>query len=245
MNIKIILAYDGSCFNGSQKQPNKNTVQDKLEEVLKIIGITNKINFSGRTDKNVHACGQVVSLTILYFWHNLSKLKQILNKYLPNSIVIKDIQEVNNLFHARFSAKKRVYRYILSTAKPSPFQDKYVYFCENINEKKINSGIAIFQGIHDFKYFSKNGSDPKSTIREIYSIKFYKYQNLYIFKFTANSYLRSQIRMIVSFLLKISQGKLTIHDLQNQLNCKKLISWTLAPPNGLYLTKVTYDNLPN
>lgn len=245
MNIKITLAYDGSCFNGSQKQPNKNTVQDKLDEIFKVIGINEKINFSGRTDKNVHAYGQVVSLNIPHFWHNLSKLKQTLNQHLPNSIVINNIQEVDKLFHARFSAKKRVYRYIISTANPSPFQDKYVHFCKNIDEAKIKNAIKLFKGVHNFKYFSKNGSDPKSTIREIYNIKFYKYQNLYIFKFTANSYLRSQIRMMVSFLLKISQDKLTINDLQNQLNCQKLISWTLAPPNGLYLTKVTYDNLLN
>ena len=245
MNVKIIFSYDGSVFNGSQVQPSKDTVQDKFEEVLNAIGISSKLNFSGRTDKNVHATYQVASLLLPKFWTNLEKLKSTLNKQLPNSIYIKIISNVADDFHARFSAKKRTYRYLISTKQPSVFSANYIHFEKHIDIKKIQEAIGLFKGIHDFKYFSKNGSEPKSTIREIFDIKFYKYKDIYVFKFTANSYLRSQIRMIVSFLLKISEGKLQLEDLKTQLSCKKLISWTLAPSSGLYLTKVTYDNHSN
>ncbi len=240
MNIKITFAYDGSQYNGSQSQPQRNTVQDKFEEVLKVIGIENQLKFSGRTDKNVHATGQVASLKLPNFWKDLEKLKDTLNQHLPNSIQVKDIRQVDDEFHARFSAKKRVYRYILSQKQVSAFNNNYLHHHPNINETKIQEAIKLFIGVHDFEYFSKKGSDPKSTVREIYDIKFYQYKDCYIFKFKANSYLRSQIRMMVSFLLKISLGKLTLVDLKNQLERKKLISWTLAPSNGLYLSKITY-----
>ncbi len=239
-NIKIVFSYDGSRYNGSQTQPNKNTVQDIFEESLKRIGIESKLILSGRTDKNVHATGQVASLQIPSFWQDLKKLKNTLILQLPNSIQIKNIKKVNKDFHARFSAKKRSYRYIISSKPITAFNDNYLYHFTKIDEKIIKKAIKEFIGIYDFENFSKNGSDPVSTIREIYDIKFYKYKDFYIFKFKANSFLRSQIRMMVSFLLKISQGKLTIEDLKNQLQKKELKSWTLAPANGLYLSKISY-----
>ena len=239
-NIKIVFSYDGSKYNGSQTQPERNTVQDIFEEALKRLKIDSKLNLSGRTDKDVHATGQVASLLIPSFWQDLIKLKNTLSKQLPSSIQIKSIKEVDENFHARFSAKKRVYRYILSTKPTTAFNGNYLHYHQNINIKLIQEAMKLFIGTHNFEYFSKNGSEPKSTVREIYSVNFYKYKELYIFKFTANSYLRSQIRMMVDFLLKISDGKLTTNDLKNQLQKKEQVSWTLAPSNGLYLSRVFY-----
>ncbi len=240
MTVKITFSYDGSRFNGSQTQPQKDTVQDIFEETLRRLQINSKLILSGRTDKDVHASGQVASLELPAFWTDLKKLKESLLKQLPNSICIKSIKPISDDFHARFSAKNRYYRYIISTVPTTPFNSNYTYYHSNINKAKINEAIKLLVGIHDFEYFSKKGSEPKSTTREIFDIKFYKYKDCYIFKFKANSYLRSQIRMMVSFLLKISDGKLTLKDLENQLKKKELVSWTLAPANGLYLSKITY-----
>ena len=240
INIKITLSYDGSRYNGSQKQPSKNTVQDEMEEALERLKINSKLAFSGRTDKDVHASGQVVSFVIPDFWSDLNKLALALSQQLSSSIKIQNIYKVSKDFHARFSAKKRVYRYILSSKPTTAFNDKYLSYHPNINIIKIQEAMKSFIGVYDFEYFSKNGSDPKSTIREIYDIKFYKYKDFYIFKFKANSYLRSQIRMMVAFLLKISDDKVSIDDLKNQLQKKELKSWTLAPANGLYLSKIIY-----
>lgn len=240
MNIKITLAYDGSLYHGSQIQPDFTTIHSKLLEVLNTINIHTSLNFSGRTDKGVHAFKQVVSCQIPSFWNDLSKLQKVLNKQLPNSIQIRNIQCVKEDFHARFSAKKREYRYLLSDQKLSVFNSNYISYYSKININKIQNAIRLFQGKHDFEFFSKKGSDPISTIREIYNITLYQYKGIYVLKFTANSYLRSQIRMIVDFIMKISSEELTIDDLNNQLNKKKLISWTLAPANGLYLSKIYY-----
>lgn len=241
MKVKLTLSYDGSCFSGSQIQPDKLTVQGKLEEVLKTLNIPTTLEFSGRTDKDVHAFKQVVSLKIPnHFLKDLKSFKKILNKLLPSSIYIRSATFVDSNFHARFSAKTREYRYLFTNKHPNPFQSKYISYYKHIDIMKINNAIRYFIGVHDFEYFSKKGSDPISTVRQIYDIRLYKYKDIYILKFKANSYLRSQIRMMVDFIMKISSGKLSTNDLVKQLNKEKLISWTLAPPNGLYLSRISY-----
>lgn len=240
MKIKITLSYDGTHYNGSQIQPSVPTIHSELLKALKIININTTLDFSGRTDKGVHAFKQVVSCTIPSYWKETQKLKETLNRLLPNTLFIRDIKKVNEEFHARFSAKKREYRYLLTSKKLTPFNANYISYYETIDEKKINEAIQLFIGIHDFEYFSKKGSDPISTVREIYSIHFYKHKDIFILHFKANSYLRSQIRMMVDFIMKISSGKLSLEDLQQQLNTKQLISWALAPASGLYLSKIHY-----
>ena len=240
MNIKITISYDGSKFNGSSIQPHTTTVQGSFEKALRSLGIDSKTTFSSRTDKNVHATNQVLNLFIPDFWNDLKKLHYKLNKLLGNYIQVKSIKKVDDDFHARFSAKKRVYRYILSTKPTTPFNTNYIYYHKNLNIKLLQNSIKYFIGKHDFEYFSKTGSDPNTTIREIFDAKVYQYKEFIIIKFCANAYLRSQIRMMVDFLLKISDKKLSIDDLKDQLTKKRRVSNKLAPPNGLYLNKVYY-----
>jgi len=240
LKIKLTISYDGSLYHGSQIQPDRQTIQSKIEEVFRTINISTKFEFSGRTDKGVHAFKQIVSCVIPQFWNDLYKLKKTLNKQLPNSIYIRQISEVEYSFHARFSAKKREYRYLISKKQLTPFNSIYLSHYKDIDQQKIQKIIKYFIGIHDFEYFSKKGSEPASTIREIYDIKFYEYKDIYVLNFKANSYLRSQIRMMVDFIMKVSIGKLSIEDLHTQLNNEKLISWTLAPASGLYLSKISY-----
>ncbi len=240
MKIKLAISYDGSDFYGSQIQPNQQTVQSNIQKVFLTLNIDTKLEFSGRTDKGVHAFRQVVSCNIPEFWSDLVKLKKTLNKQLIKSIYVRNISKVSDEFHARFSAKKREYRYLISKKELTPFNTKYISYYKEINKEKINEAIRAFIGIHDFEYFSKKGSEPISTIREIYDIKFYEYKDMYVLNFKANSYLRSQIRMMVDFIMKISSGKLTIEDLKLQLKKEKLISWTLADASGLYLSKINY-----
>lgn len=242
MNIKLVIQYDGSKFYGSQKQPKFQSVESTLQDALSILNIDTKILFSGRTDRDVHATGQVINFTIPSYWKNLEKLKQKLNYKLPNSIRIKSIAQEKDEFHARFSAKKRSYRYIISTKKISPFNNDYITYVEDINEKKIKEAIKYFIGTYDFINFCKEGSDPNSTTRTIYEAKFYKYNEFYIFKFSANSFLRSQIRLMIGFLLAISTGKKDINDLKTHLKNNKIenIFKKPAPANGLYLSRVIY-----
>ena len=240
MNLKFLISYDGSLYKGSQKQPNNQTIEDKLLQAFKRINIDTKIILSGRTDKDVHATGQVFNCIIPDFWNDFSKLKDTLNQQLPSSIRVHYIKKVKDDFHSRFHAKKRVYRYLVTTKNITAFNNNFITQVKSINEEKIKEAIKEFIGVHDFEYFHKQGSDKDITIREIFDTKFYKYKDIYVFKFTANSYLRSQIRLMVGFLLKISEGKLSLDDLKTQLKKEKNIHRLPALANGLYLAKVIY-----
>ena len=240
MNLKFTLAYDGSCYQGSQKQPNGLTVEDKLLKAFKKINIETNIVLSGRTDKEVHATGQVFNCIVPDFWIDFFKLKEVLNKNLPSSIKISKISKVNEDFHARFHAKKRVYRYLITSKPTTPFNDKFITYVKDIDKELLQKAIKEFIGVHDFKYFHKTGSDKELTKREVFNAEFYKYKDIYVFKFTANSYLRSQIRLMVGFLLAINNKKQTIENLKNQLNLEKHIFKTPAIANGLYLAKIKY-----
>ena len=240
MNLKFTLAYDGSLFQGSQKQPNGQTVEDKLLKAFKKINIETNIVLSGRTDKEVHATGQVFNCLIPDYWEDFFKLKEVLNKNLLSSIKILKISKVDENFHSRFHAKSRVYRYLITTKPTTPFNDKFITYVKNVDEELIKKAIKEFIGIYDFEYFHKTGSDKDITVREIFNTAFYKYKDIYVFKFTANSYLRSQIRLMVGFLLAINEKKLTIEDLKKQLRLEKNIFKTPIKANGLYLAKIKY-----
>ena len=240
MNLKFVISYDGSLYQGSQKQPNGLTVEDKLLKAFKKINIETNIVLSGRTDKEVHATGQVFNCLVPDFWSDFSKLKEVLNRNLPTSIKILKISKVKDDFHSRFHAKKRDYRYIITSKPTTPFNDKFITYVPFVDEALLKLAIKEFIGVYDFKYFHKTGSDKDITVREIYNTNFYNYKDIYVFKFTANSYLRSQIRLMVGFLLAINDKKLTIEDLKKQLRLEKNIFKTPIKANGLYLAKIKY-----
>lgn len=240
MNLKFVIAYDGSLYQGSQKQPNGMAVENKLLKAFKRINIETNIVLSGRTDKEVHATGQVFNCIVPDFWTDFDKLKEVLNRNLPSSIKILRVTKVLDDFHSRFHAKKRVYRYLITSKPTNPFNDRFITYVENINEEILKSAIKEFIGVYDFKYFHKTGSDKDITQREIYDAVFYKYKDIYILKFTANSYLRSQIRLMVGFLLSINDNKHTVENLREQLRLEKHIFKLPAKANGLYLAKIKY-----
>ena len=236
MRIKIIVAYDGTHFLGSQQQKETtNTIIGQLHKVFKQLGIESKIVASGRTDKGVHASYQVCHIDLPPFWSDIIKLKRVINRMLPSSILVKEIREVTDDFHARYSAKKRVYRYILKEEESNPFEGNFVTFLESVDFLKIEKNIKLFQGVHDFSYFLKTGSDEKSSVREIYSAFAYKYNAYIILHFEANGFLRSQIRLMVGALLHLNEVQII-----EKLNLKKNHKLKPAPSNGLYLARIKY-----
>jgi len=241
MRIKLIVSYNGSTFNGSQIQTTTpNTIMGVLQSVLNRLGITAVAIASGRTDKGVHALRQIIHCDLPPFWHDISKLKKSLSHQLPASITIRHIEPTTQNFHARYSAKRRVYRYILSDSAPNPFQAELITFVPQLNFQKISAAIVLFKGEHDFQYFKKNGSEVTHYTRYIYKAFAYQHRGYTVLVFEANGYLRSQIRLMVGFLLQISGGKLTQNQLKEQLALKQLHSSYLAPHYGLYLANIIY-----
>jgi len=240
MRVKAVIAYNGTTFQGFQKQSSTpNTVTSAIENTLLSLGIEEPIIGSGRTDAGVHATGQVIHLELPDFWKDLSKLKEHLNGKL-NSIHIKHITAVDTAFHARFSAKRRLYRYIFKSRKPSLFEEDFVAYLPLQNDKKLNDALRCFIGEHDFSHFLKTGSKTKNHIRHIYKAYTLQRGNYHYIYFEANGFLRAQVRMMIDFSLRVANGELTLEQLQEQLSLKSIYSKKLAPAQGLYLARVIY-----
>lgn len=236
MRCALCLSYNGTHFLGSQSQTQtSNTILGNLQRVLKQLGIDAKIIASGRTDKGVHANGQVCHIDLPDFWTDIQKLQKVLNQMLPNSIHIKSIKKVSDNFHARYDAKKRVYRYLIKNTQSNPFEEEFVTFTSINSFLELQKNIQIFQGEHDFIQFMKTGSDVNSTKRIIYKAFAYKHKDFIILNFEANGFLRSQIRLMVGALLSLDAKKI-----QEQLSCSQKHKIKPAPSNGLYLAKIKY-----
>jgi len=221
-----------------QKQKNKKTIQGEIEKALNKLNINSSISYAGRTDKGVHALNQVISFNIPSFWEKDKLLKE-LNKILHPYIYIKKFEIVNN-FNPRFDAKKRSYRYLISK-NFSPFTNDYItYYPNKIDLLLLKKALKLFEGEHDFEYFAKTGSEVNNYIRTIYKTNIFEYKNLIVIKIEGNGFLRGQIRLMIDFLLKINEKKLTINDLKKQIDKKAFYSKHLASPNGLYLERVWY-----
>ena len=226
---------------GSQQQPTTtNTVIGTLTIALKRLKIASIPKGSGRTDRGVHATHQVMHIDLPHFWTDMRRLKDMLNLQLPSSVRIRRIEFVDSEFHARYGARKRVYRYILKEGISNPFEDDFVTFVPSLNRQLIADSIGTFVGAHNFELFKKSGEDMEHYIRRIYHAYAYSHKGYFILVFEGSGFLRSQIRLMVGFLLRISNGKATKEQLIEQLNGIKRHSTNIAPHNGLYLTRIKY-----
>jgi tRNA pseudouridine38-40 synthase len=239
MRVFLYISYNGSKFGGFASQPNKNSVLDKIAFACEKLKITSFPIGSGRTDVGVHALNQVVCIDLPPFWEDMKKLKNMLNRTLHPFIHVKKIVQVKESVHARFSAKKRLYRYICYHGEFNPILSDFTHFCKEIDIAKVKKLMKLFEGEYDFGFFKKNGSKTKDDIRKIYKTDVYKYKNFTIFTFLGNGFLRSQIRMIVASLLCEDTDK--EEKIINQLNKKEKTYTTLALPNGLYLSRIFYS----
>lgn len=242
MRVKVTLCYNGSHFQGSQAQTRTaNTVMGAFTRALVRLGINNAPVASGRTDAGVHAFRQVVHLDLPPFWTSLQKLQFMLHKQLPLTIRIRRIEPVSSDFHARFSAKRRVYRYVMSDKAPSPFEADLVTFTSTpLDLDLLNRAMRLFEGTHDFEYFMKSGSDVHHCVRTIHKAFAYRHKGYVVLYFEANAYLRSQIRMMAGSVLKVNLGRMSLAQLHEQVMRKARHNTHLAPAAGLYLSKIIY-----
>ena len=240
MRVKAVISYDGSQYQGFQKQRStKMTISTAIEEALASLQIDSAIVGSGRTDAGVHATGQVIHFDLPGFWDDLEKLKLNLNRKLTD-ISFKHISPATNDFHARFGAKKRLYRYVFKTQKPSVFEQKYISYYQEFDPDLLIKALKTFEGKHDFNFFHKTGTVTHTTIREIYRTDYVKRNGYHFIYFQANGFLRSQVRMMVDAAMLYAKNEMTITQLQEQLICQKKHTTKLAPPEGLYLAKIIY-----
>ena len=240
MRVKAVIAYDGSAFQGFQKQTRtNNTVTTAIESALSDLQITSAITGSGRTDAGVHASGQVIHFDLPEFWSDLNRLRTSLNRKLT-TVQFKHISPAADDFHARFDAKKRIYRYLFKESEPSVFERKYLSHYSGFDRDILKKALSMFKGEHDFLFFHKTGSDIHTTVREIYDTHYRQQGSYHFIYFTANGFLRSQVRMMVEAAMLCAQNRLSIEQLHEQIDAKQQHHTRPAPPQGLYLARILY-----
>ena len=245
MRVKAVIAYDGSFFRGFQRQTRtRQTITTSLESALHSLHIESEITGSGRTDTGVHATGQVIHFDLPDYWKDIGKLRYELNRKLKH-IRIKHITPVSETFHARFSAKKRIYRYLFKRSAPSVFEENYIAHYPEFDASQLEKALLYFEGKHNFRYFYKTGSDIHSTVRQIYRARYRQIGNYHLIYFEADGFLRAQVRMMVGAAMECASGRLKPEMLREQIDGKDRHITSLAPASGLYLARIIYYHHPN
>lgn len=244
-NVKIVYQYDGSKFFGFQKQDNVKTVQGEIERVLrKNFSQTVNMISSGRTDRGVHALGQVSNF-LLDENIPVEAVKRQLNRSLYGEVRILDICEADGSFNSRFEAKARTYLYIMKKEEDvTPFEAGYITgIKKDIDMKELEKIMQAYVGRHDFSSFMKKDKAARNTVREIYSIKgsFDEKEKKYFIEIKGGSFLKTMVRIMVGSALAVHFKERSENYIRDRLenadaDCKKI----LAPSEGLYLYKVEY-----
>ncbi|RDY24247.1 tRNA pseudouridine(38-40) synthase TruA [Romboutsia maritimum] len=243
-NIKMTVEYDGSRYKGFQRlKDNEMTIQGKIESVLsKMEEEDIEIIGSGRTDMGVHACGQVVNFKT-NSQYSVEKMQKYLYEYLPEDIVVKSIEEVDDRFHSRYNVKSKVYLYKIDNNKfHKVFSRKYATHIEkklDLNLMKEASEYLV--GEHDFTSFASSKSKKKSNVREINSISIQENNDLIEIYIEGNGFLYNMVRIIVGALIEVGHKKKTPQDIKTMLEDKdRSKASDTAQAKGLCLYKVKY-----
>jgi tRNA pseudouridine38-40 synthase len=242
--LKLIVTYDGVPFAGWQSQSHRNTVQDHLERAFeRVTGKAVRVHGAGRTDAGVHALAQCAHVDVLKFLPPDRWIKA-LNALLPSAIRVLRCQYASKDFHARLSAKGKIYRYRIWTAPILPPFDyrRAWHIAQPLDLKILKSAAKHFIGTHDFAAFAANRGKPaQSTIRTINSVRVRKKGPSVTIEFDGNGFLYKMVRLMVGALVKCAVGKMRTEEITLRLHSGRIGSARFAaPPEGLYLVRVRY-----
>jgi len=243
MRYLITFSYDGTNFNGYQKQDGLRTIQEEMEKALTFINGGKEVFLvsSGRTDKGVHALCQKahvdISVDITEY-----KLKRAMNSNLTNEIHVINVEKVSDDFHARYMVKEKEYCYYLNMGEYNPIERNYVYqYCKKLDIEKMRDAIKYFIGVHSFKSFTPSKDVRNNYVREITYASIDEHDKKIVFTFRGNGFIKYQIRNMVGYLIKVGEGKKEGVDIPKilEMEDRRYASIT-AHPEGLYLKNVIY-----
>ncbi len=242
-NIKLTYRYDGSGFYGFQRQNRERTVQGEIEKLLKKF-LKEEVNLtsSGRTDRGVHALTQVSN-----FKSNTpipaENFRYMLNRKLPEDIIILKSEEVEDDFHSRHSAISRSYLYIIKNKKDYNIYDRnYVTYVDyDIDEKELQEILSPLVGVHNFESFRTADCGAEHAVREMQEIRVYREDEKIMVYIKANAFVKSMVRIIMGSALAVCKG---IRDkdyiIKKIKNPNSLDEKLVASPKGLYLNEIVY-----
>ena len=244
MNYKLTIQYDGSRYDGWQRQGNTdNTIQGKIESVLsRLAGESVEIHGAGRTDAGVHAEGQVASVK-LSGKRPAAEVMAYLNQYLPEDIAVVDVQEADERFHARLTAVGKVYRYdIRLGSTPNVFRRKYQYRVEQpLDVAAMKKAAEYLTGTHDYRAFCSNKRYKKSTVRTVTAIEIAVNGADVSITFRGDGFLYNMVRILTGTLLEVGLGERKAEDMLSILeSLDRTQAGKTAPAQGLTLVQVEY-----
>ncbi|NLG82703.1 MAG: tRNA pseudouridine(38-40) synthase TruA [Bacilli bacterium] len=239
-NLKLTIAYDGTRYNGFQRLGDtKNTIQEKLETCIsRFLNEDIKIIGASRTDAGVHAYEQIIN-----FYTNSdiddTELRDNLNFYLPEDIVVTSVEDAPSNFHSRYWVVRKTYLYRIYTSPIPPlFERNYVYnLGKKLDVERMREASNLFIGEKDFQAFSKRNG-KKDTIRTVYNLEIIETEKEVDIYITANSFLYNMVRIIVGTLIEVGLHKRELDSITKAFEtCDRTLSGFTAPPEGLFLYK--------
>ena len=241
----IKIEYDGSKFVGWQYQNNGISVQEVLQKAFfKFLKEKVTVNASGRTDAGVHAIEQSAHIELKKKIINKEVFLNSINFYLKKyPVSVLSIKKKENTFHARYSAKKRTYKYIiLNRNSPSPLNKNRAWFIKKkLDINLIKKALKILKGTHDFSTFRASSCQAKSAIRTLDSATFKKLGEIIEITFSSKSFLQQQVRSMVGAIKYVGEKKWTLKQFKSNFKSKKRVNCAPpAPACGLYLKKIKY-----
>ncbi len=243
-NYKMKVQYDGTRYNGWQRQGNtKNTIQERFETVLsRMCDRPVEVFASGRTDAGVHAAGQIAN------FHcdtdkTCEEILEYLNHYLPEDIAVLAIAEAEERFHSRLNAVSKAYEYRIAVKKADVFCRKYVYVTDKEPDvEKMQAAAKLLLGKHDFKGFSAVKRTNKSTLRTIFDIAVVKEDGLIKIRIHGSGFLHHMVRILAGTLLEIGLGEREEDAIYKVLTTgNRADAGITLPPCGLTLLNVFYQ----
>ncbi len=242
-NIKLTIEYDGTSYGGWQKQKNNRTIQQCIEEAIKLLtGEDVELIGSSRTDAGVHAKGMIANF-ITNSQIPTDKFREAINTKLPDDIGIIKSEEVDRNFHSRYDSKGKTYCYTLvNRYEKVCIGRNYVYQVrDELNYNLMKEAAKYFLGKHDFKAFKTNGSSVKTSVRTINGLELELKGDVIKIFVSADGFLYNMVRIIVGTLIEVGKGKIKPEDIESIIkNGDRSKAGPCVPPNGLVLEKVFY-----
>ena len=243
MTVRITVDYIGTAYHGWQKQKGLDTVQERLEKAVKsLTGEDVTVHGSGRTDAGVHAIGQVAHFCLENQSRSYNFVKG-LNHFLPPDVRVLEAKTESEGFHARFSAHKKTYEYLLyeGMTDRAVYLNRAMRVWAKLDVEKMNAAAKLLEGEHDFSSFMSAGSEVSGTVRNLYELKVERVGELIKITAAANGFLYNMVRRLASVLIKVGKGELSVLDAERILALRDGNEIKdIVPACGLYLKSVEY-----